>query len=116
MVTSAWAISACAGTRVGDSQSGFRLYSASLIRNVEIQANGFAAESENLDEYAQGKRSAKKLPLVVGNLLRHGLGGDENTIVMFDDEGRHPLGPAPKIEIARGIVAHIGQMLAGNGE
>jgi phosphopantothenoylcysteine decarboxylase/phosphopantothenate--cysteine ligase len=77
---------------------------------------GFAAESENLDEYAQGKRSAKKLPLVVGNLLRHGLGGEDNTIVMFDDEGRHPLGPAAKIEIARGIVAHIGQMLAGNGE
>ncbi|MBK7136833.1 MAG: bifunctional phosphopantothenoylcysteine decarboxylase/phosphopantothenate--cysteine ligase CoaBC [Rhodocyclales bacterium] len=77
---------------------------------------GFAAESENLDEYAQGKRSAKKLPLVVGNLLRHGLGGDDNTIVMFDDEGRHPLGPAAKIEIARGIVAHIGKMLAGNGE
>ena len=77
---------------------------------------GFAAESENLDEYAQGKRSAKKLPLVVGNLLRHGLGGEDNTIVMFDDEGRHPLGPAAKIEIARGIVAHIGKMLAGNGE
>jgi phosphopantothenoylcysteine decarboxylase/phosphopantothenate--cysteine ligase len=77
---------------------------------------GFAAESENLDEYAQGKRSAKKLPLVVGNLLRHGLGGEDNTIVMFDDEGRHPLGPAAKIEIARGIVARIGQMLAGNGE
>jgi len=52
----------------------------------------------------------------VGNLLRHGLGGEDNTIVMFDDEGRHPLGPAAKIEIARGIVAHIGQMLAGNGE
>lgn len=76
---------------------------------------GFAAESENLDEYAQGKRSSKKLPLVVGNLMRHGLGGDDNTIVMFDDEGRHPLGPAPKIEIARGIVAHVGRMLAGNG-
>lgn len=76
---------------------------------------GFAAESENLDEYAQGKRRTKKLPLVVGNLLRHGLGGDDNTVVMFDDRGRHPLGPAPKIEIARGIVAHIDQMLAGNG-
>ncbi len=76
---------------------------------------GFAAESENLDEYAQGKRLAKKLPLVVGNLVRHGLGGDDNTVVMFDDQGRHPIGPAPKIEIARGIVAHIGQMLAGNG-
>lgn len=76
---------------------------------------GFAAESENLDEYAQGKRLAKKLPLVVGNLLRHGLGGDDSTVVMFDERGRHPLGPAPKIEIARGIVAHIGQMLAGKG-
>ncbi len=76
---------------------------------------GFAAESENLDEYAQGKRRTKKLPLVVGNLLRHGLGGDDNTVVMFDDRGRHPIGPAPKIEIARGIVAHIDQMLVGNG-
>ncbi len=76
---------------------------------------GFAAESENLDEYAQGKRLAKKLPLVVGNLVMHGLGGDDNTVIMFDDQGRHPLGPAPKIEVARGIVGHIGQMLAGNG-
>jgi phosphopantothenoylcysteine decarboxylase/phosphopantothenate--cysteine ligase len=76
---------------------------------------GFAAESENLDEYAQGKRLAKKLPLVVGNLVMHGLGGDDNRVVMFDDQGRHPLGPAPKVEIARGIVGHIGQMLGGNG-
>ncbi len=76
---------------------------------------GFAAESENLDEYAQGKRLAKKLPLVVGNLVQDGLGGDDNTVILFDDQGKHPMGPAPKIDIARGIVDHIGQMLAGNG-
>ena len=53
--------------------------------------------------------------LVVGNLVKDGLGGDSNTVILLDDQGRHPLGPAPKIVIARGIVARIGQMLVGNG-
>lgn len=75
---------------------------------------GFAAESRDLEKYAEGKRVKKKLALVVGNLVQDGLGGDSNTVILLDDRGRHPLGPAPKIEIARGIVAHIGQMLAGN--
>jgi phosphopantothenoylcysteine decarboxylase/phosphopantothenate--cysteine ligase len=76
---------------------------------------GFAAESRDLEKYAEGKRGKKKLALVVGNLVQDGLGGDSNTVILLDDQGRHPLGPAPKIEIARGIVAHIGQMLAGHG-
>lgn len=76
---------------------------------------GFAAESHDLEKYAEGKRQKKKLALVVGNLVKDGLCGDSNAVVLFDDRGRHPLGPAPKIEIARGIVAHIGAMLAGNG-
>ena len=43
---SAWCISKCAGTRVVDSQSGFRRYSASLLRNLTLQADGFDMESE----------------------------------------------------------------------
>jgi phosphopantothenoylcysteine decarboxylase/phosphopantothenate--cysteine ligase len=76
---------------------------------------GFAAESHDLEKQAEDKRRKKKLALVVGNLVQDGLGGDGNTVILFDDQGKHPLGPAPKIEIARGIVAHIGAMLAGNG-
>jgi phosphopantothenoylcysteine decarboxylase/phosphopantothenate--cysteine ligase len=76
---------------------------------------GFAAESRDLEQYAEGKRKKKKLPLVVGNLVQDGLGGDGNAVILFDERGRHPLGPAPKIDIARGIVARIGQLLAGNG-
>jgi len=76
---------------------------------------GFAAESQDLEKYADEKRRKKKLALVVGNLVQDGLGGDSNAVILFDEQGRHPLGPAPKIEIARGIVAHIGAMLAGNG-
>jgi phosphopantothenoylcysteine decarboxylase/phosphopantothenate--cysteine ligase len=72
---------------------------------------GFAAESRNLAEYADGKRRAKKLPLVVGNLVQDGLGGDTNAVTLFDDKGAHPLPAGDKLAIARDIVAHIADML-----
>jgi phosphopantothenoylcysteine decarboxylase/phosphopantothenate--cysteine ligase len=72
---------------------------------------GFAAESRNLDEYAEGKRKAKKLPLIVGNLVQDGLGGDDNLVVLYDDAGRHPLPKAPKPDLARAIVAHLAGLL-----
>ncbi len=72
---------------------------------------GFAAESENLDDHAEKKRLTKNLPLVVGNLLQDGLGGDENTVVLYDTKGRHQLAPASKLEVARAIVAHIAHLM-----
>jgi len=72
---------------------------------------GFAAESQNLAEYAQKKRAAKKIPLIVGNLIQDGFGGDNNTLILFDDNGQRPLSPAPKIELARQLVAHIANLL-----
>jgi phosphopantothenoylcysteine decarboxylase/phosphopantothenate--cysteine ligase len=68
---------------------------------------GFAAESRDLAMYAEGKRVAKKLGLVVGNLVQDGLGGDTNAVTLFDAAGAHVLPPADKVEVARGIVAHI---------
>lgn len=72
---------------------------------------GFAAESRNLSEYAEGKRQAKKLEMVVGNLVQHGLGGEDNTVVLFDAVGAHPLPTASKSEVARGIIAHLARLL-----
>ena len=72
---------------------------------------GFAAESQNLAAYAEGKRLTKKLPLVVGNLVQDGLGGDSNSVVLFDASGQRALTPASKKEVARGIVAHIASLL-----
>ncbi len=94
-----------------------------LTPNVDILAEvaalpeppfcvGFAAESERLDEYAEAKRQAKRLPLVVGNLVKDGLGGDNNVVVLYDAGGRHPLPAAPKSLIARQIIAHLAQLLA----
>ena len=72
---------------------------------------GFAAESQNLDEYAEKKRATKKIPLIVGNLIQDGFGGENNTLVLFDDDGRHPLTPAPKLQLARQLVARIATLL-----
>jgi phosphopantothenoylcysteine decarboxylase/phosphopantothenate--cysteine ligase len=72
---------------------------------------GFAAESQNLHEYAEIKRRTKKIPLIVGNLIQHGFGGDSSTLILFDDNGQQPLPPAPKIELARQLVARIATLL-----
>ena len=72
---------------------------------------GFAAESRDLAFYAEGKRVAKKLGLVVGNLVQDGLGGDTNAVTLFDAAGAHVLPPADKSEVARGIVAHIAGLM-----
>lgn len=72
---------------------------------------GFAAESQDLNTYAEGKRVAKKLALVVGNLVQNGLGGDTNAVTLFDAAGAHVLPPAAKSDVARGIVTHIAGLL-----
>jgi phosphopantothenoylcysteine decarboxylase/phosphopantothenate--cysteine ligase len=72
---------------------------------------GFAAESQNLATYAEGKRLAKKLALVVGNLVQDGLGGDSNAVTLFDAAGAHDLPPGHKSEVARGIVVHIASLM-----
>lgn len=71
---------------------------------------GFAAESRDLATYAEGKRQAKKLPLVVGNLVQDGMGGDENVVTLFDATGAHALPPGDKLTLARAIVRHIAEM------
>jgi len=76
---------------------------------------GFAAESRNLAEYAEGKRVAKKLQLVVGNLVQDGLGGERNAVTLFDAAGAHALPEADKLTVARGIVAHLAGLLSSQG-
>ncbi len=104
-------------------KKGSETFSISLEPNPDILAEvaamseppfcvGFAAESQNLEAYAEGKRRAKRLPLLVGNLVQDGLGGDENQVILFEDAGQTPLPRAPKLELARRIVGHVAAMLS----
>ncbi len=92
-----------------------------LIENPDILAEvaalpdgpfcvGFAAESRNLEEYAQTKRRKKNIPLIAGNLIQDGFGGDDNRLVLFDDDGIHPMTTAPKSVLARQLIEHIAHM------
>lgn len=94
-----------------------------LIENPDILAEvaaladapfcvGFAAESRNLEAYAQAKRRKKNIPLIAGNLIQDGFGGDDNRLVLFDAAGVHPLPPGPKSLLSRQLVEHIA-VLAG---
>ncbi len=72
---------------------------------------GFAAESENLEENALAKRRKKNIPLLAANLVQQAVGSDDNALTLFDGQGRHRLPRAPKIVLARQLVAHIAKML-----
>ncbi|MCR4298206.1 MAG: bifunctional phosphopantothenoylcysteine decarboxylase/phosphopantothenate--cysteine ligase CoaBC [Gallionella sp.] len=74
---------------------------------------GFAAESENLAKYAEQKRRAKKLPLLVGNLAQQAIGSDDNELVLFDGNGSHILPRTDKLALARLLMQHIAQRYEG---
>ncbi len=68
---------------------------------------GFAAETENLKQYAEQKRRAKKLPLLAANLAQDAIGADDNELILFDDAGEHLLPRADKLTQARALMQHI---------
>lgn len=96
--------------------------SLELVRNPDILATvtslpdapfcvGFAAESDNLLEYAEQKRRSKKLPLIVANLVSNSLGGDRTSLTLLDNDGTHPLPRGTKLHSAKLLMQHIAGML-----
>jgi len=68
---------------------------------------GFAAESQDLAEHARLKRERKGVPLLVGNLGPQTFGQDDNALLLVDAHGSRELPRAPKLELARSLVAEI---------
>lgn len=71
---------------------------------------GFAAESRNLDTYADEKRRRKKVNLMIANLAQDAIGADDNEVSLLDDAGIHRLARAPKDVVARQIISHIADL------
>lgn len=93
-----------------------------LIKNKDILADvaslpkapfcvGFAAETQDLIHLAEEKRSRKKLPLLVANLVSESIGLDDASITLLDDYGTHPIPKASKNVLANGILSHISNMI-----
>lgn len=70
---------------------------------------GFAAETENLSEYARTKRLRKGIPMLIGNLAQHVMDADHTTVTIFDDQGEHALPMGTKQDVARELMHAIAQ-------
>ena len=76
---------------------------------------GFAAETDHVEDYARGKLANKKLDLIAANrvgVAGSGFESDENTLTVYWNGGERVLGPAPKTELADGLLDLIVQRLA----
>ncbi len=73
---------------------------------------GFAAESENLMEYAEQKRQRKQIPLIAANIASEAMGADESSLILLDAAGSHPLTKTTKLKLARGLLSHVAKMLS----
>ena len=72
---------------------------------------GFAAESHDLLAHAQAKRARKGVPLLVGNRGPATFGQDDNALLLVDEHGVTELPRAPKLQLARQLVADIARRL-----
>lgn len=83
-----------------------------ILREVAALDNppftlGFAAETENVEQYAMEKRLRKKVNIIAANQVGRGQGGfenDSNEILLLGDNLRQVLPLASKTEIARQLI------------
>ena len=98
-----------------------------LVRTVDILADvadraddclklvvGFAAETDNVAEYARQKLVAKRLDLIVANrvgVAGSGFESDDNAMTAYWPGGERDFPPAPKLALAEGLVELVAQRL-----
>ncbi len=93
-----------------------------LVRSPDILASvaglddapftvGFAAETENVRDYALGKLEKKNLDMIVANRVGddRGFDHDDNEIVVYWKEGEKSFAKAPKTELAEQIVQLVAE-------
>lgn len=78
---------------------------------------GFAAETQDVEENASGKLQRKQLDGIVANSVGGpfgAFGSEHNTVTLLSRGGdRQVVGPLPKADVARAIVAWLPALLAG---
>ncbi|MGN6094766.1 MAG: phosphopantothenoylcysteine decarboxylase domain-containing protein [Bosea sp. (in: a-proteobacteria)] len=127
---------AVADWRVADAalekmkKDGGKLPPLSLVENPDILATiaqrkngrpgfvvGFAAETQNVIDYAKAKLARKGCDLIVANDVGGTgvMGGDANTVHLVTAEGIETWPTLPKEEVASRLVAHLARLLPAGG-
>ena len=103
-------------------KKGAESMSIDLVRSPDILASvaaldnapltvGFAAETENVRNYALGKLRKKKLDMIVANRVGEdrGFESDENAVDVYWPDGERSFATAAKTELARQIIALVAE-------
>jgi phosphopantothenoylcysteine decarboxylase/phosphopantothenate--cysteine ligase len=79
---------------------------------------GFAAETDSVEQYARQKLLKKNLDMIAANEVGHDkvFEKDDNALLVLWRDGRHELPRAPKVALARDLVALIAQRYAERGK
>ena len=75
---------------------------------------GFAAESENVLEYARAKRLRKGIPMLVANQVSQAMGKTTNQITIIDAGREVSFPETSKAEAAQAIVQHLSDCLSAS--
>jgi phosphopantothenoylcysteine decarboxylase / phosphopantothenate---cysteine ligase len=78
---------------------------------------GFAAETESVEQNARTKLLKKNLDMIAANEVGHDKAFDceDNQLIVLTRAGRHELGRAEKLTLARGLIALIAQEMVARG-
>ena len=109
-----------ADSKIKKDATGLTLH---LVRNPDILAEvaaltpapftvGFAAETDQVEDYARGKLAAKRLDMIAANLVGGSEGGferDDNALMVFWPNGRRDLPMMDKRQLARELAALIAE-------
>ncbi|MFD1093987.1 bifunctional phosphopantothenoylcysteine decarboxylase/phosphopantothenate--cysteine ligase CoaBC [Providencia vermicola] len=104
-------------------------FTITLVKNPDIVASvgaltknrpyvvGFAAETQNVEEYARQKRQQKQLDLICANdvsLADNGFNSDNNALHLFDANGETRLPHSSKLELSHYLLDEILQRYEKN--
>lgn len=91
-----------------------------ILADVAVSAQrpalvvGFAAETDNVAEYARGKLERKRVDMICANrvgLQGSGFEADDNALLVIDAAGERALGPASKTDLARDLLGLVAAKL-----
>ena len=92
---------------------------ADVLATVAARADrpyvvGFAAETEAVEQNARTKLMKKNLDMIAANEVGHNkaFDSDDNQLIVLTRNGRHELGRAGKLTLARGLITLIEQDVA----
>jgi len=108
--------------KTGDSDN----LTITMVKNPDIVASvaamtqnrpftvGFAAETQNVEQYARGKLTNKKLDMICANdvsVAGQGFNSDDNALTVYWPQGEQSLPLASKSELARSLMLLINEQL-----